>query len=67
MPYILFAGFQGRWIVVAWFALAQVIVNVYPILHLRPHPWTPGPDPPPRQPQAARRLPAHGKELMAKP
>jgi hypothetical protein len=35
MPYILFAGLQGLWNVVAWFALAQVIVNVYPILHLR--------------------------------
>ena len=35
MPYLLFAGFKGWWGVVAWFALAQVIVNVYPILHLR--------------------------------
>lgn len=35
MPYILFAGLQGLWNVVAWFVLAQVIVNVYPILHLR--------------------------------
>ena len=35
MPYLLFAGFQGHWIVVSWFALAQGIVNVYPILHLR--------------------------------
>jgi hypothetical protein len=35
MPYLLFAGLQGQWSVVAWFALAQGIVNVYPILHLR--------------------------------
>ena len=35
MPYILFAGFRGQWLVVAGFLLAQVIVNIYPILHLR--------------------------------
>lgn len=35
MPYIAFAGLIGRWNVVAGFLLAQLFVNVYPILHLR--------------------------------
>ena len=35
MPYVTFAGLNGMWSVVAWFLLAQVLVNVYPILHLR--------------------------------
>jgi glycosyl-4,4'-diaponeurosporenoate acyltransferase len=35
MPYLIFAGLNGMWHVVAWFSLAQVLVNVYPILHLR--------------------------------
>jgi hypothetical protein len=35
MPYVAFAGLHGMWNVVAWFSLAQVLVNVYPILHLR--------------------------------
>jgi hypothetical protein len=35
MPYVTFAGLNGMWSIVAWFSLAQVLVNVYPILHLR--------------------------------
>jgi hypothetical protein len=35
MPYVTFAGLSGMWNVVAWFLLAQILVNVYPILHLR--------------------------------
>jgi glycosyl-4,4'-diaponeurosporenoate acyltransferase len=35
MPYVIFAGLNRMWHVVAWFSLAQVLVNVYPILHLR--------------------------------
>jgi len=33
--YIGFAGLKGMWSVVVWFVLAQLVVNVYPILHLR--------------------------------
>ena len=35
LPYIGFAGLNGMWSIVVWFSLAQVLVNVYPILHLR--------------------------------
>ncbi|MEP7347550.1 MAG: hypothetical protein ABI877_19935 [Gemmatimonadaceae bacterium] len=35
MPYIMVAGLNGRWNIVAWFSLAQMLVNAYPILHLR--------------------------------
>jgi hypothetical protein len=35
MPFIALAAVTGRWSVVAWFSLAQVLVNIYPILHLR--------------------------------
>jgi GNAT superfamily N-acetyltransferase len=35
MPFLAFAAAAGRWSVVAWFFLAQVLVNIYPILHLR--------------------------------
>jgi hypothetical protein len=34
-PYVVYAGVSHRWDVAAWFTLAQVIVNIYPILHLR--------------------------------
>jgi len=34
-PYVLYAVLHRQWIVAAWFTLAQVLVNVYPILHLR--------------------------------
>jgi len=34
-PYVVYAALQRQWNVVAWFTLAQVLVNVYPILHLR--------------------------------
>jgi 1,4-dihydroxy-2-naphthoate octaprenyltransferase len=35
MPCIALAAVAGKWSIVAWFSLAQVLVNVYPILHLR--------------------------------
>lgn len=35
MPYIAFAAVTGEWSIAAWFSLAQVLVNIYPILHLR--------------------------------
>src|SRR5258708_25318307 len=35
LPYIALAGLSGRWRVIAWFSLAQPLVNVYPPLHLR--------------------------------
>ena len=35
IPCIALAAVWGEWTVVAWFSLVQVLVNVYPILHLR--------------------------------
>lgn len=35
MPYIGYAWLNGEWSVAGWFLLAQVLVNLYPILHLR--------------------------------
>jgi 1,4-dihydroxy-2-naphthoate octaprenyltransferase len=35
MPLILLAAITQNWSVAGWFLVAQVIVNVYPILHLR--------------------------------
>jgi hypothetical protein len=35
MPYIVFALLNGMWEVVVWLSLAQLLVNVYPLLHLR--------------------------------
>lgn len=35
MPYVVYAALAGRWGVAALFLLAQWVVNVYPILHLR--------------------------------
>jgi hypothetical protein len=35
LPYIVFALWSGKWQVVAWLSLAQLLVNVYPLLHLR--------------------------------
>jgi hypothetical protein len=32
---VMLAVLNGMWKVAAWFVLAQVLVNVYPILHLR--------------------------------
>lgn len=34
-PYIAVVAAAGRWRVAAWLCLAQALVNVYPILHLR--------------------------------
>lgn len=35
MPFIAVAAVVGRWSIAVWFLLAQLLVNVYPILHLR--------------------------------
>jgi hypothetical protein len=35
MPFVILAVLNGMWKIVAWFSLAQLVVNVYPILHLR--------------------------------
>jgi hypothetical protein len=34
-PYVLYVADQGWWSVVGWFVLIQILVNLYPILHLR--------------------------------
>ena len=34
-PFIAVAAVAGRWSIAAWFLVAQLLVNVYPILHLR--------------------------------
>ena len=34
-PYVVFAALSAMWNVAAWFLLAQLLVNVYPVLHLR--------------------------------
>jgi hypothetical protein len=34
-PYMLYVAVQGWWGVVSWFVLIQILVNLYPILHLR--------------------------------
>jgi Glycosyl-4,4'-diaponeurosporenoate acyltransferase len=38
-PYVMLAGVNRQWGVAAWFSLAQVLVNIYPILHLRHVRW----------------------------
>jgi glycosyl-4,4'-diaponeurosporenoate acyltransferase len=38
-PYVILAGLNHQWNVAAWFSLTQVLVNVYPILHLRHVRW----------------------------
>ena len=35
IPYMVFALLNGMWKVVVWLSLAQLLVNVYPLLHLR--------------------------------
>jgi hypothetical protein len=35
LPYIVYAAMQGRWLVAAGFSLADLLVNAYPLLHLR--------------------------------
>jgi len=35
MPFVLLAASNRAWGIVVWFLLAQVVVNVYPALHLR--------------------------------
>jgi hypothetical protein len=35
VPYMAYLALQGAWATVAWFSLAQTLINVYPIMHLR--------------------------------
>lgn len=35
LPYMIHVGRQGKWSTVFWFSVAQVLVNAYPIMHLR--------------------------------
>jgi hypothetical protein len=35
VPYLAYACIQGAWETVFWFSVAQVLVNAYPIAHLR--------------------------------
>jgi hypothetical protein len=39
MPFIAFAAIAARWSALGWFVLAQLLVNIYPILHLRHVRW----------------------------
>ncbi len=35
LPYMVYCAWSGRWEVFAWFVLAQIVGNAYPIMHLR--------------------------------
>jgi hypothetical protein len=35
VPHMVLAGFRGAWGALFWVSLAQVVINVYPVLHLR--------------------------------
>jgi hypothetical protein len=35
IPYMIYACVQGAWATVFWFSVAQLLVNAYPIAHLR--------------------------------
>ena len=35
VPYIVYVAMQGRWLVAAGFVIAELVVNVLPLLHLR--------------------------------
>lgn len=35
LPYMTYAAFERRWWAFFWVSLAQLLVNVYPVLHLR--------------------------------
>ena len=35
LPYIAFMALEGRWLVAAGFVIAELVVNVLPLLHLR--------------------------------
>ena len=35
LPYLAYCAWSGRWEVFAWFVVAQVVGNAYPIMHLR--------------------------------
>jgi hypothetical protein len=39
MPFIVLAATTARWSALGWFLLAQLFVNIYPILHLRHIRW----------------------------
>jgi hypothetical protein len=35
VPYMVYASLRGAWSALFWVSLAQVLINVYPIMHLR--------------------------------
>ena len=35
LPYMVHLAVQGSWTTLLWFTLAQMLINVYPIMHLR--------------------------------
>jgi hypothetical protein len=35
LPYMVFCALRGQWAAVAGFVLVQVLINVYPVMHLR--------------------------------
>ena len=35
LPYMAYLALQGAWTAFLWFSLAQVLINVYPVMHLR--------------------------------
>jgi glycosyl-4,4'-diaponeurosporenoate acyltransferase len=57
MPFIAFAAIAARWSAVGWFLLAQLLVNIYPILHLRHIRW--------RLNRAMRRMGGAGRQSAA--
>ena len=35
LPYMVYLATQGAWTILLWFTLAQVLINLYPVMHLR--------------------------------
>jgi hypothetical protein len=35
VPYMAYLGLRGMWVTLAWVSLAQLLINVYPVMHLR--------------------------------
>jgi O-antigen ligase len=35
LPYMVHLAVQGSWTTLLWFTLAQMLINIYPIMHLR--------------------------------
>jgi len=35
LPYMAYAAAQGEWATLAWFSLARIAANAYPVMHLR--------------------------------